>query len=58
MINKSKENKIRKDERRKVWEEICKIIPPGDLPGVGNEKLSIRNGMIMAADIVYEMGIE
>lgn len=58
MINATKEAKIRKDERKKVWEEIYKSIPECELPGIGSDQLSIRNGMTTAANIVYDMGIE
>ena len=51
------EDEIRKDERRKVWDEINKHIKAGDLQGDGCNDLAQRNGLVMATNIIFQMGI-
>jgi len=51
------EDEIRKDERRKIWNEINKNIKSGTLAGNGCDDSAQRNGLIMAANIIFDLGI-
>ena len=50
-------DEIRRDERKRVWKEISKHIRPGILPGNGRDKQAERNGLILATNIIFDLGI-
>ena len=43
---------IRQDERQKCWDEINAAIPKNPLPGNGWDQSSVRNGLVLASNIV------
>jgi len=45
------EDAIRKD-REAAWEEINALIKQGDLPGNGCDESAVRNGLILAANLL------
>lgn len=49
---KLKIEEIRVDERKKIVEEINKLIETGDLGGNGCDRNAERNGLILASNIV------
>ena len=49
--------KTRNDERKKIWNEISRQIKFGDLGGNGCDKNAERNGLILASNIIYNLGI-
>jgi hypothetical protein len=49
--------KIRTDERRRVWNEINKHIKMGPLQGNGVDATAQRNGLVLATNIIYDLGI-
>lgn len=56
-VSRAVTNKLRKDERRRIWDEINKHIKAGDLQGDGCNDLAQRNGLVMATNIIFQMGI-
>jgi len=50
-------NKIRRDERKRIWDELNKHIKTGHLKGNGLDKMAERNGLILATNIIFKLGI-
>jgi hypothetical protein len=50
------EDEIRADERRKCWDAINKWIVRGPLPGNGCDASAQRNGMVLATNLIAELG--
>ena len=48
----------RRNERKKVWYEIQKLIKTGDLGGNGCDGNAQRNGIVLVANLVFSMGID
>jgi len=46
--------KIRQDERQKIWDEINSHINGGSLSGNGFDETATRNGLVWATNIVME----
>lgn len=49
--------KIKKEERKRCWEEINKHIKTGKLQGNGCDEAAERNGLILATNIIFDLGI-
>ena len=49
-------DEIRRDERKRIWDEINKHIKPGKLQGNGWDDTAQRNGLILAANIINKAG--
>ena len=50
-------DEIRRDERKHVWDEINKDIKYGSLRGNGCDETAQRNGLILATNIIFRLGI-
>lgn len=59
-IKKSKDTsaeEIQRSERRRMWEAISKQVKPGSLQGTGQDETAKRNGLLLAMNIIKEIGI-
>jgi hypothetical protein len=48
---------VRRDERKKLWVEVGKYIKSGPLQGDGRDKSAERNGLILAKNIIFNLGV-
>lgn len=50
-------DEIQRDEYKLIWDKINKYIKTGNLQGNGCDETAERNGLILAANIIFELGI-
>ena len=57
LINSAQLAEKLRDERKKMHKQISQYIKTGDLGGNGCDKNAERNGLVLAANIIFSFGI-